>query len=194
MQNKIEGVIIILGSPNDSEGNLSQMGRGRVQLGYETYIKLRDDTYRILLTGGFGEHFNTTDKPNAYYAKKILLEKGIPEDHIVEFAESRNTVDDALQARPIVEKYGVEELIVISSDFHLGRVTFVFNAVFPDRNVQYLGAPYLETRSPEEQEKLLAHEARELGSLRERGESIVGGNIKIDSWKTKLDRSNEITR
>ncbi len=30
--------------------------------------------------------------------------------------------------------------------------------------------------------KMLAHEVRELQSLRERGESIVGGALNVDSW------------
>jgi uncharacterized SAM-binding protein YcdF (DUF218 family) len=135
------------------------------------------------LTGGYGEHFNTTQQPNASYAKKILLDLGVPADHIVEFAESRNTVDDALTSRPIVDRYGAQHLVVVSSDFHLDRVKFVFEQVFPDKQVEFLGAPYLKSRTPEEQERLLAHEARELTSLRERGESIVGGALRPDSWR-----------
>lgn len=183
MSNNPSGLIVVLGSPNDERGNLSEMGQGRIRLGYETYMKLRDEGYRFLLTGGFGEHFNMTDKPNAFYAREILLKCHVPEEHILEFAESRNTVDDALQARPIVDKYGVDKLIVISSDFHTERVRFVFERVFPDKSLEFHGAPYLETRSPEERERLLAHEARELASLRERGASIVGGALRLDSWR-----------
>jgi uncharacterized SAM-binding protein YcdF (DUF218 family) len=183
MNAKIPGFVVILGSPNDDLGNLSEMGRGRVTLGRETYQQLSPRGYRILLTGGFGEHFNLTDKPNAFYAREILIRDGVPADHIVEFAESRNTVDDALKARPIVEKYGAENLVVISSDFHLERVKFVFSRVFPDRGLEFLGAPYLLTRSPEERSTLEQHEARELASLKERGESIVGGALKLDAWR-----------
>ncbi len=183
MTEQIRGFVVILGSPNDSAGNLSGMGQGRVSLGFETYRKLVAQGYRLLLTGGYGEHFNTTHQPNASYAQKLLLDLGVLADHIVEFAESRNTVDDALKSRPIVDKYGAEHLVVVSSDFHLGRVQFVFEQVFPDKRVEFLGAPYLESRTPEERERLLAHEARELTSLRERGESIVGGALRPDSWR-----------
>jgi hypothetical protein len=182
MNASIPGFVVILGSPNDDRGNLSEMGRGRVALGRDIYRHLSDRGYRILLTGGFGEHFNVTDKPNAFYARKILIHDGVPADHIVEFAESRNTVDDALKARPIVERYGAESLIVVSSDFHLERVTFIFNRVFPDRKLEFRGALYLHTRSDEERRGLEQHEARELASLRERGESIVGGALRLDSW------------
>jgi uncharacterized SAM-binding protein YcdF (DUF218 family) len=183
MSTNIPGFVVILGSPNDEHGNLSEMGRGRVALGREAYQQLSSKGYRILLTGGFGEHFNLTDKPNAFYARELLLRDGVPADHIVEFAESRNTVDDALKARPVVEKYGAKNLIIVSSDFHIERVSFIFSRVFPDRNLEYRGAPYISTRSPEDRKKLEEHEARELASLRSRGESIVGGALKLDAWK-----------
>lgn len=185
MTHAISGLVVILGSPNDVHGNLSEMGRGRVALGHSRYLELCDQSFKILLTGGFGEHFNVTDKPNAHYAREILLACGVPREDIVEFAESRNTVDDALQARPIVDHYGVNRLVVVSSDFHMERVKFVFSKVFPDKQLEFSGATFLETRSPEEQKRLLDHESRELTSLRERGESIVGGSLKLDSWKTK---------
>jgi uncharacterized SAM-binding protein YcdF (DUF218 family) len=85
--------------------------------------------------------------------------------------------------RPIVERYGATHLVVISSDFHLARVQFIFARVFPDRELVFRGAPYLHTRPLEERVKLEQHEARELTSLRERGESIVGGVLSINSWR-----------
>ena len=175
----LPGLIIILGSPNDQDGNLSEMGQGRVALGYETYQRLAPSGYRILLTGGFGEHFNKTSKPNAYYAREILISNGVPADDIVEFAESVNTLDDALKSRPIVDRYGAKHLVIISSDFHLERVRFIFSRVFPALQLEFLGATYITTRGTEERIKLEQHEARELASLKERGESIVGGALKL---------------
>ena len=186
MSETIAGLVVVLGSPNDSSGRLTPMGLGRVELGRQTYLSLRqaDGDWRLLLTGGFNDHFNTTDKPHAFYARALLLEAGVPADHIVEFAVSRNTVDDALAARPIVEKHGVSRLVVVSSDFHLDRVTFVFTEVFPDRALRFLGAPHLASCTPEERDQLLAHERRELESLRTRRTSIVGGALSLDAWKT----------
>ena len=54
MTEKIHGVVVILGSPNDAAGDLSQMGRGRVRLGFKTYRRLAAQDYRLLLTGGYG--------------------------------------------------------------------------------------------------------------------------------------------
>lgn len=165
MQN-IPGLVVILGSPNDSEGNLSEMGRGRVATGHVEYLARRDAGWKILLTGGYGHHFNTTDKPNAFYAKQILLEQGVPESEIVEFAESKDTVDDALQARRIIQKYKVPALVVVSSDFHLDRVKYIFREIFPHLELSFSGAEYLPGRPREEAENLRSHENKELESLR----------------------------
>jgi vancomycin permeability regulator SanA len=185
----IPGFVVILGSPNDAAGTLSEMGQGRVELGRQTYLARRDQGWRLLLTGGFGAHFNTTALPHAYHARAVLLAAGVPSDHIVEFAESANTVDDALKARPIVDRYGVPRLIVVSSDFHLARASFIFSEVFPDKHLQFLGAPYLATRPPDERERLQAHEQRELASLREKRTSIVGGALSLDAWRPRQAKS-----
>lgn len=177
---QLPGLIIILGSPNDKNGNLSKMGRGRVQKGYLEYVTRRDLGWKILLTGGFGDHFNTTNKPNAFYAKKKLLELGVPDSAIVEFAVSRDTVDDALQARSIVEHYGATSLVVVSSDFHLERVKFIFGEIFPDRNLEFTGVDYLKGCTKKEVERLLTHEANELDSLKATRRSKLVG-IDLDS-------------
>ena len=67
----MEGIIILLGSPNDEEGQLSSIGIERANCSIEEYRNHPD--YKILPTGGFGEHFNKTDMPHASYAKHYLI-------------------------------------------------------------------------------------------------------------------------
>lgn len=171
----ITGLVIVLGSPNDEKGTISPIGQGRLLKGLEEYTARHCEGWKILLTGGFGEHFNTTARPHAYYAKRFLVERGIPESGIVEFAESRDTVDDALQSHKIVEMYGVDDLVVVSSDFHSVRVRYIFCKVFPQKNLVFSSSEYLEKCSEEVRDKLLAHEERELKSLRETGRSALFG-------------------
>ncbi|TMP44657.1 hypothetical protein CWB96_16220 [Pseudoalteromonas citrea] len=188
---KIPGLVVILGSPNDDSGELSEMGKGRVSKGLEEYLAKRNSGWKLLLTGGFGEHFNMTDHPNAYYAKQILLENNVSAVDIVEFAESSDTVDDALKARPIVDKYSVDSLIVVSSDFHLNRVKFIFGEVFPDKNIAFSASPYLDNIGTEQQAILLNHEKKELESLINfRRSHLVG--VDLDSWK--LPDSDSLTQ
>jgi uncharacterized SAM-binding protein YcdF (DUF218 family) len=185
---KLPGLIVVLGSPNDDQGNLSEMGLGRIELASQKYRELGPLGWKILLTGGFGEHFNRSSSPHAHFGKQFLLTKGVPATDCVEFALSRNTVDDALQSRPIVERYDCPALLIVSSDFHIPRVEFVFRSVFADRSLTFAAAPYIDSRPPEERERLSAHEQRELANLRERGESIVGGALSVNSWRTSREQ------
>ena len=157
----MKGIIIILGSPNDNEGNLLEMAIGRKKKGIEEYRSHKE--YKILLTGGFGPTFNETDKPHAHYAKQFLLKNEIPEDDILEFAESSFTAQDATLSKPIVEKSGVKDLIIITSDFHMGRVKYIFERVFPDYNLHF--SEVKTDYSEERYEFLGAHEKRELEKL-----------------------------
>lgn len=78
----MNGIIIVLGSPNDIKGNLSSIAIERCNKAYEEYTQHND--YMILLTGGYGEHFNKTDKPHAFYSSQYLTGKGIPKDKLNE--------------------------------------------------------------------------------------------------------------
>lgn len=162
----VAGLIIILGAPNDDDGHLSPMAQGRVALGYQLYQERQAAGWRLLLTGGFGEHFNRTALPHAAYLQQWLLAHGVPPSDIVEFVLSRHTGEDARLALPIVARLGVRHLLVVTSDFHLARAELIFRSVFPDDEIEFVGAAYLPTCSPTEQERLVAHEAGRLAELR----------------------------
>ena len=67
------GCILILGAPNDKKGNLSLIAITRLTKG-ATELSLNPG-FKILLTGGFGKHFNDTDQPHWKYAKDFLINK-----------------------------------------------------------------------------------------------------------------------
>ena len=161
----MNGIIVILGSPNDERGNLSEIAMGRLELGLTEYRNR--EGYKFLCTGGFGEHFNTTERPHAEYAIRHLLEKGIPEKDVLEIAESRNTVEDALLSKPIIEKFHARSLIIVSSDFHMQRVEHIFQQVFDGYDLTFSGA---KTEFPAERLRTLRkHEKKELEKLRKMG-------------------------
>lgn len=161
----MRGIIAILGSPNDDDGNLSDISIGRLAKGMEEYK--RNSGYKIMCTGGFGEHFNRTDTPHAIYAVKYLKENGIPEEDILEIIESHDMIEDAVKSKPVIDRHGVTDLIVVSSDFHMERVKYVFRIVFKGYSLRFSGA---ETDFTEETYKcLFAHEKRELDKLNRQG-------------------------
>lgn len=169
----MQGIIIVLGSFNDEKGNINYVAKSRLNLGIK---KLKEkNNYKLLLTGGFGKHFNTTDKPHAYYARQHCLKNGINEKTILELVESANTVEDAYLSKTIIDKYKPKEIIIVSSDFHLPRVKYVFNKVFPSEKINYIGS---QDGIPEKLLKdLIDHEEEALKRLKKNGIHLPDGKI-----------------
>lgn len=133
------GVIVILGGRNDDSGKLIKNAQERVDKAIEVFQKNPD--YKLLPTGGFGVHFNTTHKPHAFYIKEYLLRHDIPESAIIpELVKSTNTIEDARLSKPIIERLGTKNIILVTSDFHVPRARLIFKKVFPEYSINVIGA------------------------------------------------------
>jgi uncharacterized SAM-binding protein YcdF (DUF218 family) len=156
--------IVVLGSPNDAQGHLSTMAIERCQLALSEYRRRLGA--KVIPTGGWGEHFNTTEQPHGYYLRKHLEAQGVRADDILECVESANTIEDAQLCRPVVERHGITDLIVITSDFHLPRARFLFEREFSKARLTFLGA---KTRLPKaELARREQHEKMALSGLRQK--------------------------
>lgn len=122
-------VIIVLGSPNDDEGNLSAIAISRCEQAFVEYTKNSD--YKVLCTGGFGDHFNKTKLPHAKYIKEYMQVLGIPNSAFLDFTLSAYTFEDASLSIPAFESLHIKEVILITSDFHINRAKLLFTAIFP---------------------------------------------------------------
>jgi uncharacterized SAM-binding protein YcdF (DUF218 family) len=162
----IPGVIIVLGSPNDSQGNLYSVGLERCEGAWQFYCT--HPHWKLLLTGGFGAHFNTTDRPHAVYLQRRLQELGVPEEAFLPWAESRNTLEDASLAKPIVLATGAHRAAVVTSDYHLDRARFVFEREFAGTGValEFIGTETDESRCRLDLAALKQHEREALARLK----------------------------
>lgn len=134
----MEGMIILLGAPNDEKGRLSTIARERCERAILEWRK--NPGYKILPTGGFGPHFNVTDKPHAHYSNRYLISRGVPEDDILEGVESSNTFEDAKFSWHVIRKFGVGRVIVVTSDFHIPRARIIFKRKFPEIRLSFAGS------------------------------------------------------
>ena len=162
----IQGLIIVLGSPNSDQGELYSIAKERCEAALTEYTQ--HPSYKILLTGGYGSHFNTSDQPHAVYLKKYLTSRGIPEDRFIEFAESANTFEDASLSKAIVLKYGVDNILVITSDFHRDRAKYIFEKEFAGTGViiRFSVSQTDETTCQLDLKALKDHEQRALAKLK----------------------------
>lgn len=156
-------ILIVLGSPNSPGGVLSNIAKSRLDLCLKTYT---EDAF-ILCTGGWGEHFNISKKPHAFYAKEYLLKRGVLAHSFLEPALSANTVEDAVKVKEIISKYEDPQLVVITSDFHLARAKLIFYEILIEYQISFLGA---NVELPEEELKVLTeHEEKAIKSITKNG-------------------------
>lgn len=134
MLTSVEGLIVILGSPNSDQGELYSIAKERCELALAEYAKRTH--WKILVTGGYGAHFNTTDRPHAEYLKHYLVNRGVPGQEIVEYAISTNTLEDASMSKAIILKYQVQEIMVVTSDYHIDRARYIFEREFSNTGIR----------------------------------------------------------
>lgn len=157
----MEGIIVLLGAPNDAFGQLSTIAVERCQQAILEYQ--RHPGYKILPTGGYGAHFNETDRPHAYYSTRYLIAHGVPTEDILPPVISSNTVEDVRLAPPEIERSGARRVVVVTSDFHMPRAQFLFERERMGLEITFSGC---ETHlPPQELAALYAHEERALARL-----------------------------
>lgn len=169
MNQELDTVIVVLGSPNDEDGNLSDIAKSRCTKAFESYQTLKTEgSCAVLTTGGFGEHFNRTNKPHAEYTKQYMIELGVPKSVFLESALSRHSVEDAVFSWAILKHYTVDTYYIITSSYHVPRAEYIFRYVY-DEAQKITMVPATVMLAQEEQDKLIAHEKQALAGLKKNG-------------------------
>ena len=122
-------VIVVLGSPNFPDGTLGPIALDRL-LGCLSIFDPKQ--HKILCTGGFGPHFNTSPIAHANYLKNYLIEQGVPSAAFLPLALSSNTVEDAVISLSILKQHEYKNLLILTSEYHLVRVEFIFSEILKD--------------------------------------------------------------
>lgn len=144
------------------------MARQRCEKGIQEYLKHPD--WKIVLTGGFGEHFNTTKQAHNVYLQKYLMERGIAPEVILDSVLSTNTLEDASLSKPIILKHHVKDILVVTSDFHHDRALYIFEREFSDTDIsiRFSLADTDESICGFNLKSQKAHEKKSLKRLKER--------------------------
>jgi len=94
-------------------------------------LERRYPAARVLFSGG-NSNLLFKGMPEADLAVKFLERLGVPSDHILLDRTSRNTMENALNAKRIVAPKPGERWLLITSAFHMPRAIGIFRAVgFP---------------------------------------------------------------
>lgn len=164
--NKHSHTITILGAPNDAQGDLSVQSLDRISKALAVLDECSPGTGRLILTGGFGGHFNATEYPHTHYVRAALMARGVPPDVIVAELPSTNTYEDVSMLHAYLKESGLTDgkHCVVTSNFHAERVELLIRRTFLD-----FPAPTVEravdTLVPDELRKLEAHEQNAIAKL-----------------------------
>lgn len=183
--------IVLLGAPNDSNGNLSKIALERCEKALELSTSHPDAL--VLPTGGFGDHFNTTDKPHAFYSRKWLVAHGVDEERFLRHAESGNTVADARKAKPILLEAGITDIIIATSDFHADRAMLCFKHALQGTGIGISISPATTALPVDELQKLKAHEAKSVAWLESRFSREAKGLFDITDFGARSDGKTDCT-
>lgn len=156
-------ILIVLGSLNSSEGELSDIATDRLNHCLQLFDKRKN---LILCTGGFGEHFNTTEIPHAKYAINYLIKCGLEPHYFLEMAVSSNTVEDAVKTKAILSHYNFP-VKIITSDYHLERVQIIFDQILTGIEKEYFGVSHTLPESLKQQ--FIEHEKKAIHGLKING-------------------------
>ena len=167
--------IVILGGENDKKGNLSEFTKKRLETFDEVYGSYRDEGEdpKIIISGGF----RFSEMSHCSLVKEHLLAKYPGLNVEKEFIENDNTVDEAMNmAEYFKSRKGL--VVIITSDWHLGRAKYLFNKTFD-------GLSNIEIAYVATQENDL------LNKQRDKDESIKIHELIHNSygaWKEYLDK------
>ena len=109
----------------------------------------------------------STDRPHAYYVAEFLINRGVPPTDILEFARELNTLEDAVLSKRILERYDLESVTVITSDFHLPQPRLLFQKTFRSQTIEFVGTP--AGLSPIEYERVCLHELEAIHRIEQSG-------------------------
>jgi uncharacterized SAM-binding protein YcdF (DUF218 family) len=95
----------------------------RVILAAWLYHQQRADT--IVVSGGYID-FLGSETPEAKAMVELLQLLGVPEEAIVAEARSRNTYENAIFVKPLLEEMGAERVLLVTSAMHMPRSVGIF--------------------------------------------------------------------
>ena len=131
--------IVILGGYNDANGILSNFTLKRLEKFYEVYEQNIELNPKIIISGGF----RFSEISHCKLIKNVILDK-YP-DIIIDkqFIENNNTIDEAINISEYLSKTNyLDKLIIITSDWHMPRVKYLFNETF--KKISHIELIYIE--------------------------------------------------
>jgi uncharacterized SAM-binding protein YcdF (DUF218 family) len=90
---------------------------------------------RVILTGG-NVFAQEGMRGESWYASQLLTEWGIPRQRLITETDSRNTYENAINTRPLLEAMKARRILLVTSGFHMPRAFGVFRKALADTGIE----------------------------------------------------------
>lgn len=120
--------IVLLGGgtrPQLPPRPMSEMNEAGDRLVHAAHLYHAGKAPRIIVTGGAIELYGSV-VPEAEAMRELLVALGVPDDAIVSEDRARNTYENALYVREILEEQGIDEVLLVTSALHMPRSVAIF--------------------------------------------------------------------
>ena len=131
---KADTIVVLAGGVGESgkagQGYEERVGAG-VTLFKENYAQ------NLIFSSGYVFVFKEPD-----VMKALAISLGVPENRIILEKKAANTYQNVRYVNEILNQRHWERVILVSSPFHMRRVSLVFDKIAPDKEVIYTPVPY----------------------------------------------------
>lgn len=138
--------IIVLGGGIEGKDKIPAHVKLRLDKAFELYLKSKEE--KIVLCGKYSFLYpksNLPIKTEAQLNKEYLIGKGVSARSIFLENRSKDTIGNVYYAKKLYFIPKKEKnIVVITSDFHIGRSKYLFKKIFGDKyNIKYIATPSL---------------------------------------------------
>ena len=125
----VADVIVVLGGgiepPVASRAEIEALGFARSRMVHAAQLFQRGKAPRVLICSGSGEDplHNSAEAPEL---SELLRALGVPKEAILEERRSRNTFENAVEAKRVLGPLGINRILLVTSALHMPRAVGVF--------------------------------------------------------------------
>lgn len=132
-------VIVLLGGgtrPQLPPRPISEVNEAGERMVYAARLYHAGKAPRIIISGGVIDLYGTV-VPETEAMRELLVALGVPDAAIIDEDRSRNTYENALYVREILEELGITEVLLVTSALHMPRSV----AIFAKQGIEVTPAP-----------------------------------------------------
>lgn len=134
------GAIVVLGGGEEPQSwpqPLASVNDAGDRLVYAAWLYQQGAAPRVVVSGGIVGVDGPAVQPGAEAMSDLLQIMGVPEDAILIEGSSRNTYENAVETKKLIEAEGIERILLVTSAMHMPRSS----AIFARQGFDFIAAP-----------------------------------------------------